>query len=275
MIKKTNAHHLTISPSRDLFGRASIFFMIIASLSLMVISSGNKENSRVRASIMDFVAPVIAVVNSPIDVIASVGNSVVELMNLRTENVALKNANLQLLKWQNLAKDVQAENESLRALMNVVPDKKSNYITARIVSDFGGAYIRSALISGGIEQGIKKDQPVINERGLVGRIVEVGNNNSRVLLLSDINSRVPVIAENSREKTILVGNNNNLPSLSYLAANSSIKVGERILTSGDGGIFPRGIAVGVVETVENGIVRVHPFVDSVSVGYVSVVDYKF
>jgi rod shape-determining protein MreC len=276
MLKKNHAHHLTISPSRDFVARASVVLMVIASISLIVMShTGSKASSRFRAGIADIFAPVVMLANAPIDTIASAGNWVKDFANLRSENIALKNANLQLLKWQDMAKDIQAENDSLRALMSVVPDKKNNYITARIVSDFGGAYVRSALISGGANQGIKKDQPVINERGLVGRVIEVGDSSARALLLTDINSRVPVIAENSREKTILVGNNNNLPSLSYLSANSAIKVGERILTSGDGGIFPRGIAVGVVESVDNGVVRVHPFVDSVSSEYVSVVDYKF
>jgi len=276
MLKKNHTHHLTISPSRDFVTRASVVFMVIVATSLIVMShTGSNTSSRFRSGIVDILAPVVALANAPIDTIASMGNWVKEIANLRAENIKLKNANLQLLKWQDMAKDVQAENENLRSLMSVIPDKKSNYITARIVSDFGGAYVRSALISGGANQGIKKDQPVINERGLVGRVIEVGDNSSRALLLSDINSRVPVISEDSREKTILAGNNNSLPSLSYLSPNSAIKVGERILTSGDGGIFPRGIAVGVVESVDSGVVRVHPFVDSVSGEYVSIVDYKF
>jgi rod shape-determining protein MreC len=276
MIKKIHAQHLTLAPSRHFLMRASVLLMVAASLALMVMSRAeNSAISRLRLAVSDVFTPVISVASTPLDFIANAGNWINEMVNLRAENIALKNANLELLKWQTLAKDVQAENAGLRSLMNVVPDRKSSYITAQIVSDVGGPYVHSALIGGGNKQGIKKNQPVINERGLVGRIIEVGENSSRALLLSDINSRVPVITESSHEKTILVGNNSNLPSLSYLAADSAIKIGERVITSGDGGIFPHGIAVGIVDSVGKGVVRVRPFVDSASSEYVSIVDYQF
>jgi rod shape-determining protein MreC len=168
---------------------------------------------------------------------------------------------------------MEVENRSLRELLKVVPTKQSNYITARIVSDMSGPYVRSALIGGGAQAGMKKNQAVINEHGLVGRVVEVGDNTARVLLLADINSRIPVVAETSGEKTILVGNNNDLPTLSYLSPSSMIAVGERIVTSGDGGVFPRGLPVGVVTKVEKGVVHVQPFVDPSRMEYISAVDY--
>ena len=111
-------------------------------------------------------------------------------------------------------------------------------LPARIVSDFGGPYLHAALINGGTQQGISPDLAVVSQHGLVGRVVESGKTSSRVLLLNDINSRVPVIAETTREKSILAGSNGGMPTLAYLAANSKIAVGERIVTSGDGGVFP-------------------------------------
>jgi rod shape-determining protein MreC len=245
------------------------------SLALVVMSqTSNQTATRLRIALMDFITPIISVAAKPVDAVANVGAWINDVTHLYSENIALKNENAQLLQWQSIAKNMEAENKSLRALMNAVAIPKNNYITARIFTDMGGPYVRSALIGGGIDQGIKKDQAVISEKGLVGRVVEAGSSSSRVLLLSDINSRIPVMSESSREKTILVGNNSDLPSLSYISADSNIKVGERIITSGDGGVFPQGIAVGVVTKIEKGIIRVQPFVDATSIEYISVVDYS-
>lgn len=272
--KNRTAHLIAVTP-RGLTTRASIVFLSLVSVSLMVMSNTGSQNAlRVRATIMDLLTPAITVASKPLNAVASAGGWVSDMINLRGENIALKNTNAQLLQWQTLAKSMEAENNSLRSLMHVVPASKNNYITARIVTDISGPYVRSALIGGGKEHGVKKDQAVISENGLVGRVVETGDTSSRVLLLSDINSRIPVMGENSREKTILVGNNNELPTLSYIDANSSIAVGERIITSGDGGIFPRGIAVGVVSEIKDGVIRVQPFVDASKIEYVSVVDYS-
>jgi rod shape-determining protein MreC len=274
-IKKSRSAHLIAVTPRGWTTRASLGLLIAMSFCLMVMSqTGNNSVIKIRTTLLDIITPVIEVASKPLDAVASAGAWVSEMMQLRAENIALKNTNIQLLQWQAMAKSMEAENNSLRSLMNAVSIPKNNYITARIVTDMGGPYVRSALIGGGSSQGIKKDQAVISEHGLVGRVVETGNATSRVLLLNDINSRIPVMSESSREKTILVGNNNELPSLSYVSADSSIKVGERIITSGDGGVFPRGIAVGIVSKIENGTIRIQPFVDATSLEYVSVVDYS-
>lgn len=274
-IKKNRTANLTAVTPRGITTRVSILLLALASAALMVMSQAGSQNaSRIRTTLMDMLTPAITVASKPLDAVASAGQWVSDMINLRGENIALRNTNVQLLQWQSMAKSMEAENNSLRALLNVVPATKNNYITARIVTDMSGPYVRSALIGGGMQHGVKKDQAVISEHGLVGRVLEAGDTSSRILLLSDINSRIPVMSETSREKTILVGNNNELPSLSYIEANSSIAVGERIITSGDGGVFPRGIAVGVVTEIVGGIVRIQPFVDASKIEYVSVVDYS-
>src|SRR5207244_4520586 len=97
---------------------------------------------------------------------------------------------------------------------------------------------------------------------------------ARVLLLNDINSRVPVIAERTGEKSILIGNNSDMPTLSYLTADSKIKTGDRVITSGDGGVFPEGIPVGVVTSAHGGF-KVQPYVDATQISYISVIDFSF
>jgi rod shape-determining protein MreC len=262
-------------PGRHLLSRAGIIMLATASVVLMVMGkSGNPAVSRLQNAVSDAITPILAVAASPMNTVSGAATWVTEVINMRSENIALKNQNAQLMQWQSVAKDMEAENKSLRELLKVVPAQKHSYITARVVSDLGGPYAHSALIAGGASAGITKDQAVINESGLIGRVVEAGNTSARVLLLADINSRVPVITENSREKSILSGSNDDLPILSYLAVGSKVVVGERVVTTGDGGIFPSGIPVGIVTSIDRGAVKVQPFVDPAKVEYVSVVDYS-
>ncbi len=272
-VKKAHSTYVYL-PGRQWFNRAAIALLIAVGFTLMIMSkTGSPAIIKLRTQINDVAVPVLAVATSPMDALYNAGSWLREMAALREENISLKNQNIELLKWQAAAKAMESENQSLRTLLGVVPAMKTGFVTVRIVSDIGGPYVHSALIDGGSENSIRKDQAVIAHHGLIGRVIDVGASSSRVLLLNDINSRVPVIAEYAQEKSILSGNNSDLPSLSYLAPDSRIMVGERIVTSGDGGVFPQGIPVGVVTSIDQGVIRVQPFVDPASVQYVSVLDF--
>jgi len=273
--KKIRSSNLYL-PGKQWFYRASLVMMLTFGVALVVMSkTNNPAIGKLRTNITDIVTPVLSVASSPMSAIHNFGTWIGEMARIREENIALKNENVALLAWQTKAKAMEAENQSLRELLKVVPTQKSSYITVRVVSDLGGPYIHSALVNGGKAAGIKKDQAAISDNGLLGRVVDVGDSSARILLLNDINSRVPVIAERTHEKSILVGNNSDAPTLSYLAGESKIRVGERVVTSGDGGIFPAGIPVGIVTSVHKGVVKVQPYVDTTKVEYVSVIDYSF
>lgn len=275
MSNRSRAQLLHTSSHRSWLQRGGILLMMMVAVSLLVMGKSNNASVlKLRMHLMDMAVPVLSFVASPVDSIYKMGRTIGEYTNLHEENLLLKNQNVELLKWQSAAKAMAVENEALRKLMRVVPEGKSNFVTARFISDMSGPYMHSALLGSGSEAGIKKDQAAINEYGLIGRVVEVGQNSARILLLGDINSRIPVMAETVREKAILAGNNTRLPTLSYLAANSKVTVGERIITSGDGGVFPKGIPVGVITAIEKGVVTVQPFVDPAGVEYLSVIDYS-
>ncbi|MDX1974750.1 MAG: rod shape-determining protein MreC [Rickettsiales bacterium] len=276
MASRRAKHRYLTLPNKLWLQRATLLLLLTGGCVLLVMSKSNNPHSqRLRTAITDVMAPVLSVLSRPVDAVSDAGAWVREIAYVRAENLALKKEHAELLKWQAAAKDMQAENDSLRSLLKVVPPQTKAYITARIVSDIGGPYVQAALISAGHDDGMKKDLAVINDNGLVGRTIDIGEHSSRVLLLNDINSRVPVVAEKTREKSILAGNNHGLPKLSYLVTNSKIQVGERIITSGDGGVFPAGIPVGVVVAADNGDIRVQPFVDPASIDYVTAIDYDF
>jgi rod shape-determining protein MreC len=129
------------------------------------------------------------------------------------------------------------------------------------------------LLNAGSRDGIRKGQAVIAGEYLVGRIAEVGDRSARVLLLTDINSHIPVVVEGTRAKAILAGDNSDRARLNYLAPNSAAAPGTRVVTSGHGGAFPPGLPVGVITTLQDGVVRVEPFVHRYALDYVTVVDF--
>lgn len=256
--------------------RIARVMLVVAGVALFMMSkSGNPVATELRTTILDTVTPVVEVVSSPINAMSDFAGWVSGLVTIRSENIALKNQNAQLLQWQAMAKRMESENQSLKKLLNFVPAKKYGYVTVHMVSDISGPFAQSALINGGKEQNIKLNQAVIDENGLLGRVVEVGNSSARVLLITDINSRLPVMSERTREKSILIGNNKTLPSLSYMVANSALQVGDRLVTSGDGGMFPSGVPVGVVSAINGTSVTVQPFADISRAEYVSAIDYSF
>jgi rod shape-determining protein MreC len=155
-----------------------------------------------------------------------------------------------------------------------VPDPKSTYVSARVIGDQVGAFVREVLIAAGARDGLLKGQAAMTGDGLAGRIAEVGQRSARVLLLTDINSRLPVLLERTRDRAILAGDNSNRPQLLYLKPRTELRVGDRVVTSGDGGVFPAGLPVGVVESIEDGVVSVAPFVDWDRMEYLRVVDYQ-
>src|SRR6266699_346331 len=125
----------------------------------------------------------------------------------------------------------------------------------------------------GTDQGLARGQAAVAGEGLVGRLTEVGSRAARVLLITDLNSRIPVVVEKSHANAMLAGDNSQRPRLFYVGQPDTIKIGDRILTSGEGGVFPPGLPVGMVAALEPGGARVEPYVELSQLGYVLIVDY--
>lgn len=228
---------------------------------------------RMRVLISDAFAPVLDVVSRPIANVNHWSSQVRELMSVRAENARLREERARLLQWQEVARAVEAENRSLKALLHYVPEGAASYIAARVVADTGGAFANSLLVNAGRRDGVRKGQAVVDGDGLVGRIVDVGRRSSRVLLLTDLNSRIPVLISASRTRAILAGDNTSRPTLIHLPPGGAVSPGDRIVTSGSGGAFPPGLPVGSVVAVDEQSIVVRPFVDRYRLEYVRVVDY--
>jgi rod shape-determining protein MreC len=259
---------------RQLAQRFTFLALAIASFALMLLGKADTVLvERLRLAVNDAVVPILDVMSRPAGTIAEVVGAVRDLATLRAENVRLREENTSLMHWQTLARQLDNENRALRGQLNFIPDPDPSFITTRVVGDTGGAFVHSMLVNSGAREGVRKGQAVVTGEFLVGRIAEVGQRSARVLLLTDINSHIPVILENSRAKAILTGDNTDRPRLNYLSSNTNAAPGDRVVSSGHGGAFPPGLPIGVVSSVQDGIVRVEPFVHRYQLEYVTVVDY--
>ncbi len=254
--------------------RFAFLSMILISLGLMLVGKADGVLvERVRLAVGDVVAPVIEVIFRPATAIANAVNGVRELASLRADNGRLREENARLMHWQTVARHLDVENQALHAQLNFIPDPDASFITSRVIGDTGGAFVHSMLINAGSRDRVRKGQAVVSGETMVGRIIDVGLRSARVLLLTDINSHLPVMVEGTRARAILTGDNSDRPRLDYLSPNANVAPGDRVVTSGHGGVFPPGLPIGVVSSVQDGVIRVEPFVHRQQLEYVMVVDY--
>ncbi len=275
MNKPTGSEIRVASPLKAWASRFALLLLVGAAFGLMLIGRTNTFIvEETRTAVTDMVTPILDAVSQPVETFGSAIEQAEALANLRSENLALKAQNENLLKWQGVSRQLEAENAALRALNRMVPDPALSYITARVVGDPGGAFVRTVLINAGERSGVEKGQAALTSAGLAGRIAEVGQRSARVLLLTDINSRVPVVVGDRRDRAVLAGDNTNAPELLYLGPTAKVQVGDYVSTSGHGGVFPPGLPIGVVSGISEKGIRVEPFVDWAHMEILRIVDYE-
>lgn len=266
----------TALPFREFSHRISLIFMLTLAAALLLL--GRAETyvfDRARQVVTDLAAPLLEVASRPVAATRRVIERTDEYAYVFDENERLRSENARLLAWKEEALKLQAKVARYEALLNVQVDPSINYMSGRVVSDSGGPFVDTVLVNVGSEQGIKSGLAVIDTDGLVGRIVSTGPKASRVLLLTDLNSRVPVIIEPAHYKAVLAGDNTDWPKLEYLAAQSSVSPGDRVVTSGDGGLIPSGLPIGLVIQTSDGSLRVQTFSDRGRLDFVRVLQYEF
>lgn len=191
-----------------------------------------------------------------------------------SENRRLKRELTELRAWRDEAIALKNVNLRYEAMLGIRPEPPVPMQTARAIQDTRGPFSRARLIDSGSAKGIKIGNPVINEQGLVGRIAGVSPNVSRVVLLTDVASRTPVLVERTDARALLTGDGSDNPRLEFIRGVGSLQAGDRILSSGDGGGFPRGVPVGVAAKGIDGTWRVKLFSDRGAVDYVRVMLFE-
>lgn len=254
--------------------RLVFVFLTLAAIALMILSQTQPRVIEIlRTGVVDAAGTVFDLFSRPAATVADGLDELDAMLVVHTRNERLRHDNAQLRKWQAVAEQLAHENDALRDLLKAVPDPQARFVTARVIADSAGPFVHMVLVNAGRSHGIRNGQAVINHEGLVGRVLGAGEHTARVLLLTDLNSRVPVVLETSRARAILKGDNSSSPQLAFLEADARVKPGDRIVTSGEGGMFPPALAVGIVSSVDEGRAAVQPFVVWNRLEYVTVLDY--
>lgn len=259
-------------PFKALLNRFAMLLLILSALAIMLLAKIEMVAvERVRAGVIDTIAPVLDGFSRPIATI-SVGIQRLEnFFGVYEENQRLREQNSRLLKWQREALALTAENSTLRQMLNFVPEKGTETAAARVIGDSGAVFAQSILINAGMAVGVDRGDAVVGVKGLVGRVAEAGRKSARVLLITDFNSRIPVVSEKRRVPGILFGDNSRAPRLAFLPTGSRLELGDRIVTSGHGDVFPAGLPVGTISSIEEDGIRVVPFADFDLLEYVSII----
>ncbi|MCB2101762.1 MAG: rod shape-determining protein MreC [Rhodobacterales bacterium] len=274
MTESPRPFHRITAPVRTLAHRFAFAGLILAAFGLMILGKADVVLvERFRAQVTDAVAPAIEVLSQPVTAMSDAIIRVQDLMALREENARLRADRDRLMHWQIVARKLETENDALRELLQYVPGPDAAYISARVIADTGGAFAHSVILNAGVVDRVRKGLAVVTGAGLVGRVAGVGSRSSRILLITDLNSRIPVLVESSRTRAILAGDNSDRPNLIHLPPGAVVSPGDRVVTSGHGGAFPPGLPVGRVVSVTDGGIKVQPLVSRDRLDYVRVVDY--
>jgi len=268
-------------PSASSFGwlrgfgtRISLFLLILVSVGLLVqykVNDNNQQFSGVRQVTDDVTSPISNAITTPMwgtkrawGFISSHWNAAKRVRQLEAENQTLR-------QWEALSHALHNKIVRYEQLLQIQGQPDLRVLSARVIAETRGPFVRSVLLRVGRRDGVRQGQAVVGPNGLIGRIVTVGNHSSRVLLVTDLNSRIPVQLEGSNTRAILAGDNQGNPKLIYMGKSFVPVAGTRISTSGDDGVLPAGIAVGELLTLQSSdVVRVRTYADLSAIDFVQV-----
>ncbi len=257
-------------------GSAQLPLAVVAVLAIVVLLAGKAHFlpfDRARASITDWAAPAIQAINVPAAAISRWFGGIGHFFDVYSENLRLREENARLRQWQSAALTLEMRMKHYRLLLNAVPDPSLSSVTARVIGRSSRPFLETVILGAGRRSGIRPGQAVIDARGMLGRIYLVGDHTSWVILLADLNSRIPVSIQPGNVQAILAGDNSRAPNVEALAQGAKLKSGQEVVTSGDGGLLPPGLPVGILASDRNGF-RVVLFADPKSASEVRIVDFK-
>lgn len=227
--------------------RFSLFALIVFSIILIYVETIEaKPLDYLRSFIKDTIYRGSVVVSFPSKGFKSVFSAVENHQNLYNKNIKLKEENAQLQEQIYDPGFLIFENKQLRQLLDEQVTSSANFVSARVILDKQSPYLNSFIINSGSNKEIKNSMAALDGKNFIGRIVDVNFFSSRVLLVTDLNSKIPVLVEPSGHHAILSGHGTNEPTLEYLPENHKVQSGNKVYTSGKEGIFSPGIPIGEV-----------------------------
>lgn len=236
--------------------RLLLTVLVLCLLSLTLIwRIDNPRMERLRVEVIDRVVPNMEWAMAPVTGAARMLDNFQSYTRLYQQNQELRRELQQLRALREAAIQLEQENARLRDLARVQLDPELTFVTGIVLADSGSPFRRSVLLNVGARDGILNGWATMDGLGVVGRVSGVAETTSRVVLLTDSNSRIPVTIQPSGQQALLIGDNSQAPHLEFIEAPEDISPGDRVVTSGDGGVFPPGLLVGQVVVTRDARLR--------------------
>jgi len=241
-----------VSPVRRLLVGVLVLFMLAT---FLIWRIDNPRVERFRMMVIDAVVPSFDWAMAPVTATVNLLSDFQSYQRLAQQNVDLRRELQDMKSWREAAIQLDQENARLRDLINVQLDPQLTRITGVVLADSGSPFRQSVLLNVGARDGILDGWPAMDGIGLVGRISGVGEETARVILLTDTSSQIPVTIQPSGQRAILSGDNTINPLLDFIEDPDLVKPGDRVVTSGDGGVFPANLLVGQLARGTDGRMR--------------------
>ena len=252
--KYRRTHRLSRLRNLSMHWYGFIFFIGVAVFLIAFAQARPEKMQEIKTQMIGYTIPVVEVLSKPVQTFGDIVQTAKDFIQTKYENDELKQQVLELRRKADEATHLKRENQALRSLLNLQEESPDEFTTARIISDNSLQFYRTVLVNVGEKDGVMQDMYAMANNGLVGRIIETGKNYSRVLLLQDWASRIPVTIADTNIRAVVAGRNTATTQLIHLTGGNLIdlKRNMTVLTSGRGGIFPPGIPVGRLQIADEG-----------------------
>ena len=258
-------------------GAATVIAVVAA---LVLLLAGRREAvaattyTPARNGLARVVAPVSGALEAPVRWTGTAVGYVESYFFAIGENRRLKRQIADLEGYRDAAIALRNVNDRYEALLKLKTEPAIPMVTGRTIMDSRGPFSNARLVDVGAAGGVEVGDPAMSERGVVGRIVGVTPSVSRLLMVTDVDSRTPILVDRTNGRAILTGDGSSYPRLEYVRGRDPVRIGDTILTSGDGGVFPRGLPVGVAVKDLKGAWRVRLYADETPIDFVRILQFQ-
>jgi len=223
--------------------------VIVVALAVVLVLLGRAQVGlfdRARAHATDLMAPLLVKVRGPVAGFDRWIGSIGEIFSVYEQNLKLKEENARLRQWRNVAIVLQGRVNRYQALLHAVPDPQMNRVLARVIGRASRPFLQTMILDAGRGNKVLPGQAVMDARGMIGRIYLTGQRTSWVILLTDLNSRIPVTIAPRNVQAMMTGDNTANPVVNLMSHTVTLHAGDQVTSSGDGGLLPAGLPIGTV-----------------------------
>lgn len=248
--------------------------MVVLLLTVVVWRIDSPRIERIRMQVLDWFAPASASLTAPLRGIVTIVQDFQSYESLQQQNRQLRRELRQMKIWKEAAVQLEQENARLRDLNKLRVDPKLIAITGDVLADSGSPFRQSLLVNVGARDGLRDGWAALDGVGLVGRIAGLGQETARVLLITDSSSQIPAVIQPSGQRALIVGDNSLAPPIEFLENPDLVRPGDRIVTSGDGTVFPPDLLIGELAQDPSGRLRVRLAAEFQALEFLRILRYQ-